>query len=108
MTVEALPEPVPLAPDAHGTIRVAGTRVTLETIYGCYRRGENAEEIHEGFPTVSIGDIYAVLTYIVRHPDEMREYISRVEAGEAAARALIDARGDTAWLRERLRAHRNA
>lgn len=70
---------VPLRTDENGVIRVGDTRVTLITIVGCHNRGETPQEIHEGFPTVSLADIYAVIAYYLAHQDEVDAYISRVK-----------------------------
>lgn len=102
MTIAVSPEPVPLAADKYGTVRVGGTRVTLETIVAAFDRGDSAEEIREQFPTVSLGDIYAVLTYLVRHPDEVREYMAATERKADEVRARIDAANDSEGLRARL------
>lgn len=71
---------VPLRTDEHGVIRVGKTRVTLLTIVGRYRAGDTPEQIHEGFPTVSLADIYAVLAYYLAHQDTVDAYIQQIEA----------------------------
>jgi hypothetical protein len=38
-------ERVPLHTDADGVVRVAGTRVTLDTVVGAFEAGATAEEI---------------------------------------------------------------
>jgi uncharacterized protein (DUF433 family) len=40
----------PLDQDDDGTIRLRGSRVTLETLVGAFKRGDSPEEIQEGFP----------------------------------------------------------
>ena len=45
MTLEIINEAIPLKPDAMGSIRVGGTRVTLETILILFEQGASAEEI---------------------------------------------------------------
>ncbi len=71
---------VPLRTDQDGVIRVGHTRVTLMTLVGCYRRGDTPEEIHDGFPSVSLADVYAVLAYYLAHRAEVDEYIHQLEA----------------------------
>jgi hypothetical protein len=36
--------PLPLASDENGVVRVAGTRVTLDTIIDAYKQGRSAED----------------------------------------------------------------
>ena len=67
---------VPLRTDQDGVIRVGQTRVTLLTIVARHRAGEAPEEIHRGFPTVALGDIYAVIAYYLAHQEEIDKYIA--------------------------------
>ncbi len=63
MALSIVETPVPLRTDADGTVRVGGTRVTLDTIVGAYLDGATAEDIVDGFPTLELADVYAVLSY---------------------------------------------
>lgn len=96
------PEPVPLAKDEVDRLMVAGTRVPLDTLIAAFRRGESPEEIHEGFPTISLGDIYAVLTYCVRHQAEVNSYLAERNQQRAEIRAEAESRFPAEGLRERL------
>lgn len=75
----ALPETValPLKVDEHGVIRVSGTRVTLDTLIGFYRQGQTPEDLYEGFPTVPLADIYAVIAYYLAHEQEVEAYLEQ-------------------------------
>jgi hypothetical protein len=46
---------VPLVADPYGTLRVQGTRVTLDSIVTAFRVATTAEEIAQKFPSVSLG-----------------------------------------------------
>lgn len=72
-----LPEAVtlPLKTDDNGLIRVSGTRVTLDTIIARYQQGDRPEDIHEGFETVPLTDIYAVIAYYLAHQTEVDAYL---------------------------------
>lgn len=102
MTAAFEPEPVPLAKDEAGRLMVAGTRIPLDTLIAAFRRGERPEEIHEGFPTISLGDIYAVLTYCVRHQAEVNAYLAERDRQRAEVRAEVERRFPAEGLRERL------
>ena len=106
MSVAVEPEPVPLARDDQGTWRVGGTRVTLETLVAAFDRGDTPEEIHEQYPSVALGDVYAVLTYCVRHRALVRTYLAERElVGEevqANAEHELPPDGLRARLMERL------
>ena len=76
-----IPDPptmnVPLQADEHGTIRVSGTRVTLDTVIARYHQGDSPETIHEGFDVLPLNDIYAVIAYYLAHRDELDAYLKR-------------------------------
>jgi uncharacterized protein (DUF433 family) len=63
MALVLTPPPLPLAADEHGVVRVAGTRVTLDTIIGAYKQGRSAEEIAQDYPSVPKSAIYATIAY---------------------------------------------
>jgi uncharacterized protein (DUF433 family) len=103
MTSSAVePEPVPLAMDEHGVLRVDGTRVTLETLVAAFHRGDSPEEIHEQFPSVALGDVYAVLTYCVRHRRSVRDYVAERERAGAEVRSRAEGAFPPDGLRARL------
>src|SRR5262245_46090262 len=80
---------IPLHTDEHGGIRVSGTRVTLDTILACYQQGDTPEDIHTGFPTVPLTDVYAVIAYYLAHRDEVDTYLKqRQEEGERIRREI--------------------
>jgi uncharacterized protein (DUF433 family) len=96
-------ESIPLEVDPSGTVRVGGTRLTLETVVGAFKRGESPDEIAAAFPGLELADVYAVITYYLRHRAEVEDYLGAQEAKAARIRRKIEARqGDQRGLRERL------
>ncbi len=67
-------ERVPIHTDADGVVRVAGTRVTLDTIVGAFDTGATAEEIAQQYSSVPLADVYSVITYYLRHKPEVVAY----------------------------------
>jgi uncharacterized protein (DUF433 family) len=107
MTV-ALTLESPLRTDEHGTIRVGGTRVTLDSVVGAYKRGESPEEIAGGFPALELADIYAAIAYYLSHQGEADAYLAEGRAeGDEALRRMEELR-PSAELRDRLRKVREA
>lgn len=100
MTVEQ--ERVPLKKDSHGVWRIGGTRVTLDTIVASFNEGVTAEEIVYRYPTLDLADVYAVLSYYLRHRQNVEEYLmQRRHLSEQVAQQNqqhLDSRG----IRERL------
>jgi uncharacterized protein (DUF433 family) len=83
---------LPLSPDSEGVIRVSGTRVTLRTLLTAYKRGDTPEEIHEGFPTVSLADIYAVIAYYLANQADLDAYLREIDAASERIRQEWEAR----------------
>ena len=98
----AAAEPVPLSRDAQGVLRVAGTRVTLDTVVEVYRAGSTPEEIARHYPSLDLADVYAVLTYYLRHQEDVDAYLRRREEEAATIRRQAEAGLDRSGLRERL------
>ena len=68
---------IPLEPDEHGTIRMGGTRVTLESVIADYHRGATPEEIVHDFPLLEVADVYHVLGYYLDNRADLDAYIQR-------------------------------
>jgi uncharacterized protein (DUF433 family) len=89
----AIPKTVtlPIKMDEHGVILVSNTRVTLDTVIACYHQGDSPEAIHEGFNTVPLADIYAVIAYYLAHRDEVDAYLKQRAKESARIRAEVEA-----------------
>jgi len=103
MHLPALSDPLPLVESEDDrVIRVAGTRVTLDTLIGAFKRGATPEEIAQDFSAVSLADVYAVITYYLRHRSEVNEYLERRASEHAELRREIEGRPEYQEFRERL------
>jgi uncharacterized protein (DUF433 family) len=100
--------PVPLAADEHGIIRVARSRVTLDSIVALFDRGATAEEIAQSFPSLTLGDVYAVLHAIVVRRDDVDAYLVQRRADDDATRIETERRSPPGGLRERLAARKGS
>jgi uncharacterized protein (DUF433 family) len=76
MTALAATQGVPLMATEDGTIRVAGTRISLESILHHYEAGATAEEIALRFPALRLADIHGCLAYYLNHKQTIREYLN--------------------------------
>jgi uncharacterized protein (DUF433 family) len=109
MPITIKTDPVPLAMDATGTIRVANTRVTLETIAEQFRAGATAEDLTERFPVLSAADVHAVLAYYLRHREEVESYlVEQARQAETELAGLGAHHQPWAAVSERLQARRGA
>ena len=94
---------VPISKDDHGAFRVAHTRVTLDVIVAAHLHGDTPEQIHAGFPTLRLADIYAVITYYLNNQEEVDAYLrQRDEEAEQLHRDLEAKRPDMFQLQRRL------
>ena len=90
--MEIVADPVPMAVDEDGMVRIAGTRVTLDTVIACFQQGESAETIVDDFPTLALPDVYRVLAYYLRHQEEVDEYIAHNERAADEFRRAYEAK----------------
>lgn len=78
-----------LARDADGVIRLAGTRVSLDSVIWSFRSGESIEELADAFPELSPTEIEAAVSYYRENRQEVDEYLdSRSRAAEAVERGI--------------------
>jgi uncharacterized protein (DUF433 family) len=82
---------VPLREDEHGAIRVGGSRVLLELVVQEFRNGATPEEIVASYDALNLPDVYAVITYYLRHPDAIDAYLKRRSDQAKAVREIIEA-----------------
>jgi len=83
--------------------------VPLETVVHAFNEGASAEEIAFRYSPLELADIYASVTYYLRHPGAVEEYLQSQEARGKEARRKIEAhQPDRRALRERLLARRGA
>jgi uncharacterized protein (DUF433 family) len=91
MTIAIKANPVPLRADADGTIRITGSRLTLDTVIWAYLDGATPEQIVERFPAISLPDAYAVIGYYLRYRQDVEAYLRGREQAAAALRQEIEA-----------------
>ena len=90
MTLQMDALPVPMAMDASGSIRISGTRVTLDNLMVHFEAGESPEEIVGQLDVLNLADVYLVRGYCLLHADEVREYLNARSAQAKQARTMIE------------------
>jgi uncharacterized protein (DUF433 family) len=98
--------PVPLRVDPHGVVRVGGTRVTLDTVVGAFRRGATPEEIVQDYSSLDLADIYAVVAYYLRNRPGVEAYLEEQRQQGEAIQRQMESFYPPAGIRERLLARR--
>ena len=99
-------EPVPLVTTSDGVVVVAGTRVSLDLVVATFLAGSTAEEIVQQYPSVSLADVYATLTYYLRHKDDVAFYMAQRRGTRETVRVENERRFDPTGIRARLLARR--
>jgi uncharacterized protein (DUF433 family) len=96
----------PLNQDADGTVRVTGSRVTLDTIVSAFKRGGTAEQIQDSFPSLSLSQVYGAIAWFMDHQDEAEAYLKERQTEADAIRQEIESQPNYAESRETLRQRR--
>ena len=60
------------------TIRVAGTRVGIETLLRDYQEGASPEELVLRYPSLSLEQVHATITYYLANREEVDRYLEGV------------------------------
>ena len=99
-------ETVPLETGSDGVVRIAGTRVTLETVIAAFSDGATAEEIAQQYPSLNLADIYAVIGYYLRHSEDVTDYLQQRKVQADTTRKQNESRFDPHGVRSRLMSRR--
>jgi len=108
LSLEAIP--VPLRDDGRGGLRVGQTRVSLESVWHLHQQGASPAEIAQAFDTLDPADVYAVLAWALRHPEDLNAYLRRRDEEAMEVRrqleeaGLTPSREESARLKEKLMA----
>jgi uncharacterized protein (DUF433 family) len=111
MATLEMTQTLPLRVTEDGTIRVAESRVSLDSIVHHYKLGASAEQIAQKFPALDLADVYAAITYYLNHEEAVEEYLRQQEARGDEVQKTIEAdphyQKTSAGLRERLLTRRS-
>jgi len=98
---------VPLDQWEDGTIRVKGSRVTLDSIVRQFKLGETAEQIQHSFPSLSLREIYGAIYYYLENTEAVEDYLRQQEDAAQEGRRFVETHFDTKDLREKILARRS-
>ena len=68
---------IPFVVTEQGTIRIKGSRVSLDSIVHHFKLGATAEQIIQSFPSLSLGDVYSSIAYYLTHRQEIETYLEQ-------------------------------
>jgi uncharacterized protein (DUF433 family) len=82
--------------EQEGAYRVAGTRVSLDSIVHAYWNGETPETIARSFPGLELEQVYGSITFYLANRESIDAYLRQ---GEVEGQALREAlrRADPAF-----------
>lgn len=87
--------------------RVAGTRISLDSLIYAYLNGHTAEAIAQAFPLLTLEQVYGALAYYLAHRETIDAYLRQgSEAFERLRQAARDA--DPMWYCKLQEARRSA
>ena len=101
------PDMPPIREDADGALRIGDSRVLLELVINAFQDGATPEAICLRYSSLRLSEIFAVIAYYLRHPQEVDAYLLRRERRTAENDARMQARqGDLTAIRARIAARR--
>lgn len=90
MTTLEKTQAMPLRLTEDGTIRIAESRVSLDSVLHHYKLGASAEQIAQKFPALELADVYAAIAYYLSHEESVEEYLRQQEAEGDAMQKTIE------------------
>lgn len=64
----------------NGAFRIAGSRVSLDSVVYQFLEGHSPETIRENFPTLSLEQVYGAITFYLAHRAEVDDYLRQGDA----------------------------
>lgn len=92
----------------HGTWRIAGTRVSLDSVVHSFCDGATPEEICQDFPGLSLTVVYAAIAYYLNNREQVDRYLQDAQQSAEELRQKLNSRHKdfVRDLRQRLKAAR--
>lgn len=82
---------LPLRVDEGGVVRVGNSRISLDLIVEGYENGVTPEDLVRSYDTLALADVYAAISYYLRHRDLVRAYLRRRVEEAEGLRVKIEA-----------------
>jgi len=79
-----------IRPEAGGTWRVGDSQVLVDIVIEAFDNGATPEEIVSNYPTASLGDVYCVIAFYLRHRDIVQAYLDERERHAVAMRQRVE------------------
>jgi uncharacterized protein (DUF433 family) len=102
MTLLVIAEPAPLQINTDGVVRIGETRVTLDTVVAKFKQGLTAEEIADCYPSLSLANVYATISFYLNHQQEVELYLQQRQARSQEIRKMNESRFKMQGLHHKL------
>lgn len=83
---------LPLETGPDDVIRVSGSRVTLDRVWGAFQECATAEEIVQQYPSLSLADVYHVIGVCLRNRTQVDSYLAERARSADEVRRLNESR----------------
>lgn len=93
-----------ISTDSHGVMRVAGTRISLDSIVIGFQQGQSPEELQRNFPSLTLEHVYGAIAHYLGCREEVDEYLQRQQSRWGKLRSQSEQRPSD--VVERLRQQR--
>jgi uncharacterized protein (DUF433 family) len=97
---------LPLVVTDQGTMRIRGSRVSLDSIVHHFKLGATAEQMVHSFPSLQLGDVYSSIAYYLTNRSEVETYLEQQKVGaddlQHQLESNADYQADIAELRSRI------
>lgn len=91
-----------------GVWRVAGTRVSVDSLIHAFNEGASPEEIVWRFDTLDLKKVYAMINFYLHNRVQVDKYLADSQKASQKIKHDLDKRFPTVGLREKLLARRKA
>jgi uncharacterized protein (DUF433 family) len=95
-------KPPPIREDTDGALRIGKTRVSLDSVLSHYNSGASAEEIVSAFPSVTLEEVHAAVSFYLGNQAEVDAYIADGEKQGDRIQTGIERRFPIAEIRNRI------
>lgn len=89
-----------------GVIRIADTRVSIDSVIIAFKRGAEVESIQRNYDRLTLAQVYSVISYYLNNRDELDEYLAEREKEFEQIREANNARFGLRGMRDKLLARR--
>ena len=90
-----------------GVLRIANTRVSLDSVIIAFNQGSTPEQIVYDYDTLTLSDVYAAISYYLQHRETVDSYLAKRAKQNEKLREANETRFNQQGIREKLLARRS-